>query len=56
MIDGNYKLRTVECDECGEIYEHEKTVFADFITIIKDNGWTIIRDEGEFVHLCARCS
>lgn len=48
----------VECDECGHeerLDFDEYTSWSSLIARIKDEGWRIRRDRGEWVHICPDC-
>lgn len=46
-----------ECDECGVThYSGEHADFTAFLVEIKDEGWSIRKDEdGEWMHICPDC-
>ncbi len=41
-----------ECDECGETREAETDDFHDFVEELKDAGWRIRKEDGEWKHRC----
>lgn len=46
----------IECDECGQSENFDRTYFQDFINEAKSCGWKMFRDEkGEWMHLCQTC-
>lgn len=43
----------IECDECGQTQNYDRTYFKDFIVDIRADGWKSIKDEvGDWTHLC----
>lgn len=47
---------TVECDDCGELFESGYGEFRYFIEELKMLGWTMGNVKGEWWHKCPDCS
>ncbi len=46
----------VECNECGtELYGGSED-FRDFIQSLKDDGWKIRSEDGDWCHYCPECN
>ena len=42
--------------ECGaELFGGIQDDFRVVVTYVKDQGWKIINDDGEWIHLCPDC-
>jgi hypothetical protein len=44
------------CDGCSEIEDTETDDFTDAVSIVKRAGWTIIKDDDEWMHWCPVCA
>ncbi len=45
-----------ECDECGTEFPSGIEVdLRSFVGGLKDAGWSIEKDEGEWLHICPEC-
>jgi len=48
---------TVTCDGCGETDDIDGVgFFSDFVDEIKERGWRIGRDGGDWTHTCPDCA
>jgi hypothetical protein len=47
-----------ECEECGETTEGDirgERVFLAFVAELKDRGWKIRNEDGDWLHYCPDC-
>ena len=45
----------VECDMCGAVTTIYETNYSDISRAMKNEGWIIKHDNGEFYDICPKC-
>lgn len=48
-------LYVAECDFCSEYHETDEDDFIEAVNAIKDEGWKVFKENGEWKHMCPSC-
>lgn len=43
------------CDNCTETYDTEDTDFPTALRRVKNEGWKVKKESGDWVHYCPNC-